>query len=45
MERSSSEQHEGGAGTAGWPDLPGDTALTINVPQGDALVRSAFRPM
>ncbi|WP_308284800.1 2'-5' RNA ligase family protein [Streptomyces longispororuber] len=27
----------------GWPDLPGDTALTIPVPEADALVRTGTR--
>ncbi|MFC8126291.1 2'-5' RNA ligase family protein [Streptomyces sp. NPDC057302] len=26
----------------GWPDLPGDTALTIEVPEADPLVRAGF---
>ncbi|MFJ9177783.1 2'-5' RNA ligase family protein [Streptomyces sp. NPDC102360] len=28
---------------SGWPDLPGDTALTIHVPEADALVRTPSR--
>ncbi|WP_327669978.1 MULTISPECIES: 2'-5' RNA ligase family protein [unclassified Streptomyces] len=27
----------------GWPDLPGDTALTIHVPEADTLVRTPSR--
>ncbi|MEU7580599.1 2'-5' RNA ligase family protein [Streptomyces sp. NPDC041068] len=27
---------------AGWPDLPGDTALTIRVPEANPLVRAGF---
>lgn len=26
----------------GWPDLPGDTALTIRIPEADPLVRTGF---
>ncbi|MFJ9036435.1 2'-5' RNA ligase family protein [Streptomyces sp. NPDC102406] len=29
--------------TTGWPDLPGDTALTVHVPEADALVRTGSR--
>ncbi|MET9497523.1 2'-5' RNA ligase family protein [Streptomyces sp. NPDC006552] len=29
--------------TDGWPDAPGDTALTIPVPEADALVRTGAR--
>ncbi|MDG4861747.1 2'-5' RNA ligase family protein [Streptomyces sp. T-3] len=38
------EKNEGAAEveSGGWPDLPGDTALTIDVPQADALVRAGF---
>ncbi|MFE6157887.1 2'-5' RNA ligase family protein [Streptomyces sp. NPDC056486] len=28
--------------TEGWPDVPGDTALTIKVPEADPLVRAGF---
>ncbi|MFF1695296.1 2'-5' RNA ligase family protein [Streptomyces sp. NPDC058257] len=28
--------------TEGWPDVPGDTALTIKVPEADRLVRAGF---
>ncbi|MBD0839879.1 2'-5' RNA ligase family protein [Streptomyces sp. TRM68416] len=31
-----------GAETDRWPDIPGDTALTINIPEADALVRAGF---
>lgn len=32
-----------GEGTAsGWPDIPGDTAFTIKVPEADPLVRAGF---
>lgn len=40
------EAHEGaGEGKnapSGWPDLPGDTAFTIKVPEADPLVRAGF---
>lgn len=26
----------------GWPDIPGDTALTIRIPEADPLVRAGF---
>ncbi len=32
----------GGPAAAGWPDVPGDTALTIKVPEADPLVRAGF---
>ncbi|MFI7387586.1 2'-5' RNA ligase family protein [Streptomyces sp. NPDC049813] len=32
-----------GSGAGGWPDAPGDTALTIHVPEADALVRTGAR--
>ncbi|MEV5609221.1 2'-5' RNA ligase family protein [Streptomyces sp. NPDC052225] len=28
---------------SGWPDAPGDTALTIHIPEADALVRTGTR--
>ncbi|WP_306322286.1 MULTISPECIES: 2'-5' RNA ligase family protein [unclassified Streptomyces] len=31
------------ASDAGWPDAPGDTALTIHIPEADALVRTPSR--
>ncbi|MFD7707852.1 2'-5' RNA ligase family protein [Streptomyces sp. NPDC059786] len=31
-----------GGAVAGWPDVPGDTALTIKVPPADPLVRADF---
>lgn len=34
-------EHGDGHG-GGWPDVPGDTALTINVPEADPLVRAGF---
>lgn len=33
---------EGQDATSGWPDVPGDTALTIKVPAADPLVRTGF---
>ncbi|WP_234440700.1 2'-5' RNA ligase family protein [Streptomyces rimosus] len=27
---------------SGWPDVPGDTAFTIKVPEADPLVRAGF---
>lgn len=32
----------GAADPRGWPDLPGDTALTIRVPEANPLVRAGF---
>ncbi|MEV7191760.1 2'-5' RNA ligase family protein [Streptomyces sp. NPDC093510] len=32
----------GAAESPGWPDLPGDTALTIRVPEANPLVRAGF---
>ncbi|MFJ8823404.1 2'-5' RNA ligase family protein [Streptomyces sp. NPDC102467] len=29
--------------TDGWPDVPGDTALTIHIPEADALARTGAR--
>ncbi|MFK8844101.1 2'-5' RNA ligase family protein [Streptomyces sp. Ac-502] len=31
-----------GSAATGWPDVPGDTALTIKVPEADPLVRAGF---
>ncbi|MFI8931467.1 2'-5' RNA ligase family protein [Streptomyces sp. NPDC053474] len=36
------ETEQAGHGAGGWPDAPGDTALTIKVPQADPLVRAGF---
>ncbi|MEN2416601.1 2'-5' RNA ligase family protein [Streptomyces rimosus] len=38
------EAHEGAGEDAppGWPDIPGDTAFTIKVPEADPLVRAGF---
>ncbi|MGA4843871.1 2'-5' RNA ligase family protein [Streptomyces sp. G45] len=33
---------EGERDTGGWPDVPGDTALTIKLPAADPLVRAGF---
>ncbi|GGV29006.1 hypothetical protein GCM10010277_11530 [Streptomyces longisporoflavus] len=33
---------DGGSAEDGWPDVPGDTALTIKVPEADPLVRAGF---
>ncbi|MFI5801523.1 2'-5' RNA ligase family protein [Streptomyces sp. NPDC051561] len=33
---------EGGQVTDGWPDIPGDTALTLKIPEADPLVRTGF---
>ncbi|WP_055570222.1 2'-5' RNA ligase family protein [Streptomyces atriruber] len=35
-------QEAGAAESHGWPDLPGDTALTIRVPEANPLVRAGF---
>ncbi|MEU5687010.1 hypothetical protein DEJ48_29570 [Streptomyces venezuelae] len=32
----------GAADSDGWPDLPGDTALTIRIPEANPLVRAGF---
>ncbi|MGW6057626.1 2'-5' RNA ligase family protein [Streptomyces sp. NPDC055189] len=38
------DEHCAGRETAenGWPDVPGDTALTIKIPEADPLVRAGF---
>ncbi|MEU6823109.1 2'-5' RNA ligase family protein [Streptomyces atriruber] len=35
-------QEAGAAESHGWPDLPGDTALTIRIPEANPLVRAGF---
>ncbi|WP_372347893.1 2'-5' RNA ligase family protein [Streptomyces sp. KL116D] len=37
------DQADHDAHDEGWPDVPGDTALTIPVPEADALVRTGTR--
>ncbi|MFE0104884.1 2'-5' RNA ligase family protein [Streptomyces sp. NPDC059009] len=41
-EAGAADPAESADGTAGWPLVPGDTALTIKVPEADALVQEAF---
>ncbi|QQC88738.1 2'-5' RNA ligase family protein [Streptomyces alfalfae] len=41
-ERARGGQARGEPADAGWPDLPGDTVLTIRVPEADHLVRAGF---
>ncbi|MEV0120075.1 2'-5' RNA ligase family protein [Streptomyces sp. NPDC050703] len=40
--RASDGRTRGEPSDAGWPDLPGDTVLTIRVPEADHLVRAGF---
>ncbi|MFI1680108.1 2'-5' RNA ligase family protein [Streptomyces sp. NPDC020607] len=35
-------EETGAADSHGWPDLPGDTALTIRIPEANPLVRAGF---
>ncbi|GGV29095.1 2'-5' RNA ligase family protein [Streptomyces spectabilis] len=35
-------EHGGEHGADGWPDIPGDTALTLRIPEADPLVRAGF---
>ncbi|MFE2673075.1 2'-5' RNA ligase family protein [Streptomyces hygroscopicus] len=36
------DAHASGGTASGWPDVPGDTALTIKVAEADPLVRAGF---